>query len=79
MATGDARAELTETMTSIKDAILRDATLELEALGQAPKEPDAAARREALQTLIDHLTDGIVSPVVLHAVGSRQRQDTVAR
>jgi hypothetical protein len=62
-------------MASIKDAILRDAKLELEALGQEPKEADAAARRQALETLIDHLTDGVLSPVVLHAVGTPGRRE----
>ena len=61
-------------MHSIREAILRDASLELEALAELPPEVDTAARREALETLIDHLTDGIPSPAVLHAVGTRPRR-----
>jgi hypothetical protein len=66
-------------MASIKDAILRDAKLELEALSHEPKKADAAARREALETLIEHLTDGILSPGVLHAVGTRPRREGASR
>lgn len=59
----------------IRPAVLERACAELESL---PPDPDlvdheAQVRRERLELLVDHLTEGILSPVVLEAVAASRR------
>ena len=65
-------------MSSIRETLLRQAVFELEVLLEASPDGDSELRREELETLIDHLKRGILSPVVLDAVATAKPRREVA-
>jgi hypothetical protein len=65
-------------MSSIRESLLRQASFDLEELEHLSHDEDDTSRREELETLIDHLTNGILSPIVLNAVATIRVRRQVA-